>query len=201
MHRKGSKSPNRGANGSGMSGSKHIRHKSANPAAMRSSSQNERIQQIDDLCNMDLENMVINGAAIGQNKKSRYQAKEQAATAEVDGSMMKFKKPERASNFRVSHSQRRNLKKLIKDLKDQKIAEKLALVNTNNLRTSLSSISKSIPQMTGNRNGYNNNNNISQQNHAERTRNSAIAIGAFRTEEARNMVGDESAINNSVSNN
>jgi len=65
MHRKGSKSPNRGANGSGMSGSKHIRHKSANPAAMRSSSQNERIQQIDDLCNMDLGNMVINGAAIG----------------------------------------------------------------------------------------------------------------------------------------
>jgi len=74
--------------------------------------------------------MVLSGAAIDVSliKNGRYGVKAQkTTTGEGDGS-----KRQVASAFRTSNSQRRNLKTLIKELKEQKMAQKLTLglVNT-----------------------------------------------------------------------
>jgi len=73
--------------------------------------------------------MVLNGAAIDVSliKNGRYGIKAQKTTT-GEGDASKGKQV--ASVFRTSNSQRRNLKTLIKELKEQKMAQKLTLGNT-----------------------------------------------------------------------
>jgi hypothetical protein len=120
--RQRSKSPNRNANGSGMS-VKHGRHKSANPnTPNRNGSQNSRMSAGEP-------DFVLNGEAIDVSlvKNGRYMTKGMTTTASIERDGNSEKKP-----------MKRNLKTLIKELKEQKLAQKLKLGSaTQHLRTSL----------------------------------------------------------------